>query len=53
MPTIAVFGATGAQGGPVIRQLLKNPEWKIRAITRNVNSASAKKLAAQVKTTLP
>jgi uncharacterized protein YbjT (DUF2867 family) len=48
MPTIAVFGATGAQGGSVVRQLLKNPEWKVRGITRNVNSPGAKKLAEQV-----
>ncbi|KAK4447121.1 hypothetical protein QBC34DRAFT_330547 [Podospora aff. communis PSN243] len=47
MPTIAVFGATGAQGGSVVRQLLKNPEWKVRGITRNVNSPAAKKLAEQ------
>ncbi|KAK0639738.1 hypothetical protein B0T16DRAFT_383466 [Cercophora newfieldiana] len=47
MPTIAVFGATGAQGGSVVRQLLKNPNWKVRGITRNVNSASARKLAQQ------
>ena len=49
MPTIAVFGATGAQGGSVVRQLLKNPEWKVRGITRNVHSPAAKKLAEQAR----
>lgn len=42
---IAVTGATGNQGGSVAKLLLKYPaEYKVRAITRNAESASAKKL---------
>jgi uncharacterized protein YbjT (DUF2867 family) len=44
---IAVTGATGVQGGSVAREFLKNPEWKVRAITRNPNSDAAKAFAAQ------
>ncbi|MCJ1382461.1 hypothetical protein MMC17_005574 [Xylographa soralifera] len=44
---IAVTGATGGQGGSVARILLKRGEWKVRAITRNVESRGAKALAAQ------
>lgn len=44
---IVVIGATGVQGGSVISALLKNPEYKIRAVTRNASSEAAKKLAAE------
>jgi NAD(P)-dependent dehydrogenase (short-subunit alcohol dehydrogenase family) len=44
---IAVTGATGSQGGGVINVMKKTPGWKIRALTRNVNSDAAKKLAAE------
>src|SRR5438874_13298028 len=45
---IAVVGATGAQGGGVVRAILndKNGGFKARAITRDVNSEGARKLAA-------
>lgn len=44
---IAVVGATGAQGGGLARAILadKSSEFKVRAITRNVNSDKAKALA--------
>ena len=46
--TIAVMGATGAQGGGVVRAILadRNSGFTARAITRNVNSDKAKALAA-------
>ena len=40
---ITVFGATGAQGGPIARALLKS-EFRVRAVTRNVDSDKAKAL---------
>lgn len=45
---IAVVGATGAQGGGLVRAILsdKNKEFAARAITRDANSAKAKELAA-------
>ncbi len=45
---IAVVGATGAQGGGLVRAILndKSGEFAARAITRDVNSEKAKKLAA-------
>lgn len=47
---ITVFGATGNQGGSVIRSLLADPvlskEYKIRGITRDVSKEAAKKLSS-------
>lgn len=45
---IAVVGATGSQGGGLVRAILKDPTgpYAARAITRNVNSESARELAA-------
>ncbi len=45
---IAVFGATGAQGGGLAHTILqdKNSEFAVRAITRDTNSDKAKALAA-------
>ena len=42
---IAVFGATGAQGGAVLRALLATSDYSVRAVTRNPNSEKAKALA--------
>ena len=44
---IAVVGATGAQGGGVVRAILSDPKggFTARAITRDVNSDKAKALA--------
>ncbi|KAL1730104.1 NmrA-like family-domain-containing protein [Schizophyllum commune] len=42
-----VFGATGLQGSSVMQALLKDGTFKPRAVTRNVDSEAAKKLAEQ------
>lgn len=44
---MVIVGATGGQGGSVVKTLLKNSEWRLRGITRDVNGAPAKRLAAQ------
>jgi uncharacterized protein YbjT (DUF2867 family) len=41
--TIVVCGATGSLGGSVARRMLAE-NWKVRAITRNKESAGAKAL---------
>jgi len=43
---IAVIGATGKQGGSVVSALHGNPDWHVRAITRNPSSPKAKDLEA-------
>jgi uncharacterized protein YbjT (DUF2867 family) len=46
---ISVLGATGGQGGGLVRAILNDPsgEFSARALTRNVNSDKAKQLAKQ------
>lgn len=46
--TIAVTGATGAQGGGLVRAILADPEseFAVRALTRDPGSEAARKLAA-------
>ncbi|ESZ91550.1 putative hscarg dehydrogenase [Sclerotinia borealis F-4128] len=50
---LAIFGATGQQGGSVVKNVLNDPElsktYKIRAITRDVNSDAARKLKEKVE----
>ncbi|KFY18436.1 hypothetical protein V493_08615 [Pseudogymnoascus sp. VKM F-4281 (FW-2241)] len=51
--TLAILGATGQQGGSVVNFVLNDPElsqkYKIRAITRDVNSEKATKLKEKVE----
>lgn len=42
---IAVSGATGVQGGGVVRSLLADGEFAVRALTRDITSAKAKGLS--------
>src|SRR5262249_45674388 len=42
--TVVVTGATGKQGGAVVKSLLERGH-KVRAVTRNTNSAKARELA--------
>ena len=48
---LVVFGATGNQGGSVIKSVLSDPkaaqEFKIRGITRDPSRPNAQALAAQ------
>jgi len=45
---IAVVGATGSQGGGLVRAVLEDPshEFRVRALTRSARSAKARELAA-------
>lgn len=42
---VTVLGSTGAQGGGVVRALLDQQDWQVRAVTRNVRSQAALHLA--------
>lgn len=44
--TIAVIGATGAQGSSVVKTFLALPDWHVRSITRSPTSDKAKHLAS-------
>jgi uncharacterized protein YbjT (DUF2867 family) len=46
---IAVVGATGSQGGGLVRAILADPEGRftVRALTRNADSGKARELASQ------
>lgn len=46
---ITVFGATGSQGGAVVRALAADGAYKVRAVTRNPESDKAKALPAGVE----
>ncbi|KAF5662916.1 hypothetical protein FCIRC_11353 [Fusarium circinatum] len=42
--TIAVVGATGTQGGSVVRAFISQPNWHVKALTRNSTSTKAQAL---------
>ncbi|KAG8163199.1 hypothetical protein KVR01_006496 [Diaporthe batatas] len=48
---ITVFGATGKQGGSIVRTFLNDPKlkdaWAVRGVSRSVEGEGAKKLSAQ------
>lgn len=44
--TVLITGATGRQGGAVVRHMLSKG-WRLRALTRNCNSHSANRLAGK------
>ena len=44
---LVVLGATGNQGGSVIKTFLEHPQYKIRGLTRNTSSDKAKALTEQ------
>ncbi|KAF4343316.1 nitrogen metabolic regulation nmr [Fusarium beomiforme] len=44
---IVILGATGNQGGSVAEVFLSEPGWKVRALTRNTNSAKAQALSSK------
>ncbi|CAG1997909.1 unnamed protein product [Fusarium graminearum] len=43
---IVLLGATGNQGGSVADAFLSEPDWKVRAITRNTKSSKAQALSS-------
>ncbi|KAJ2528356.1 hypothetical protein EV175_007464, partial [Coemansia sp. RSA 1933] len=45
--TAAIIGATGNQGGSVLRSLHTTGKYKLIAITRNTSSAAAKEIKAK------
>ena len=44
---IIIIGITGNQGGSVASSFLKDPEWRIRGLTRNSQSEASQALSAQ------
>ncbi|KAJ5758020.1 uncharacterized protein N7511_006714 [Penicillium nucicola] len=44
---IVILGATGNQGGSVAEVFLREPQWRVRAVTRNPTSTKAQALAAR------
>lgn len=49
---ILITGATGKQGGAVLKNLSKHPQFTLLAVTRNAESASAQKLTSRYPGTI-
>lgn len=45
--SILVLGGTGAQGGSVVKSLLKDGNWNVRVLSRNPDSDKAKELKSK------
>jgi uncharacterized protein YbjT (DUF2867 family) len=45
--TLTILGATGTQGGSVLKAALEDGSYKVRGVTRNVDSPAAKALTAK------
>lgn len=43
--TIVILGATGKQGGSVVKAFMHDPSFAVRAVTRDARSAAAKALS--------
>jgi len=43
-PIAVIIGATGGQGGSVVDSFLADGNYRVRGVTRNVNSANAQAL---------
>ncbi|KAI8323435.1 NAD(P)-binding protein [Martensiomyces pterosporus] len=46
-PTVVIFGATGNQGGSVLRTLASSDDYHVRAVTRSKSSRSSQQLATE------
>jgi uncharacterized protein YbjT (DUF2867 family) len=44
MQTVVVCGATGHQGGAVVRKMIQRPGWHVTALSRNPDSPDAEAL---------
>lgn len=44
---VVVVGATGGQGGSVVNRLISDDTYRIRGISRNIQSSGAKDLRAR------
>lgn len=44
---VVVIGSTGGQGGSVVKSFLRDPNYRVRGVTRNTGSEKAKALASQ------
>lgn len=52
MTTILVLGGAGAQNSAVVRELAKNPSFRVKVLSRNIESEECVSLAALDRVTL-